>query len=154
MRDRIALALKEAAAAAAVSDDATRQCTLRLICAAILDREAVRERDDQRGTLDDAEVIEILVTMIRQREDSVRRYEESGRLELAEQERLEAEVIREFLPRPLSDDELHKAVATAIAETKAKSLRDLGIVMGALKTRYSGRMDVCKAGAEVRSALG
>ena len=121
MRDRIALALKEAAA----SDDATRQCTLRLICAAIQDREAVMARGDHAGALDDAEVIEIL-----------------------------AKMIREFMPRPLSDDELHQAVATAIAETKAKSLRDLGIVMGALKTRYSGRMDVCKAGAEVRNALG
>ncbi|MEC9433529.1 MAG: GatB/YqeY domain-containing protein [Pseudomonadota bacterium] len=150
MRDRIALALKEAAA----SDDATRQCTLRLICAAIQDREAVMARGDHAGALDDAEVIEILAKMIRQREDSVRRYEEAGRLELAEEERREAEVIREFMPRPLSDDELHQAVATAIAETKAKSLRDLGIVMGALKTRYSGRMDVCKAGAEVRNALG
>ena len=149
MRDRIALALKEAAA----PDDATRQCTLRLICAAIQDREAVRARGDQGGALDDAEVIEILAKMLRQREDSVRRYEESGRLELAEEERREAEVIREFMPRPLSDDELHKAVANAIAETKAKSLRDLGTVMGALKSRYSGRMDVCKAGAEVRNAL-
>ncbi len=150
MRDRIALALKEAAA----SDDATRQCTLRLICAAIQDREAVRARGDQGGALDDAEVIEILAKMLRQREDSVRRYEESGRLELAEEERREAEVIREFMPRPLSDDELHKAVANAIAETKAKSLRDLSVVMGTLKSRYPGRMDFCQVGAGVRSALG
>ena len=152
MRDRIAAALRQATE----SDDATRVCTLRLICAAIQDREAARAADDDSddGALGDAEVIEILSKMLTQREDSVRRYEESGRVDLAEQEAREAEVIREFMPRPLSDDEMRKAVADAIAETKASGLRDMGQVMSRLRRRYSGRMDVCKAGAEVRSALG
>ncbi len=151
MRDRIASALRDATA----TEDGTRLCTLRLINAAIHDRESARMRTgDASGQLDDAEVSAILAQMIRQREDSVRRYEESGQLDLAEQERREADVIREFLPRPLSDEELHRAVAAAIAETHAQSLRDMGVVMTRLKSRYSGRMDVCKAGAEVRSALG
>ena len=151
MRDRIMAALK----AAKSSGDGTRLSTLRLMCAAIRDREAARRSgDDGEAVLDDAEIQEILGKMIRQREDSIRRYEESGRLELAEEERAEAEVIREFLPRPLSDDEMRRAVREAIAETKASSLRDMGAVMKRLKTRFPGRMDVCKAGAEVRSALG
>lgn len=150
MRERIAAALRDAAA----SEDGTRLCTLRLINAAIQDREAARMRaNGGSGELDDAEVSAILAQMIRQREDSCRRYEESGQLDLAEQERREIEVVREFLPRPLSDEELHQAVAAAIAETHAQSLRDMGAVMSQLKSRYSGRMDVCKAGAEVRSAL-
>ncbi|SFJ12712.1 GatB/YqeY domain-containing protein [Albimonas pacifica] len=150
MRDRIIAALRDATEA----EDATRLSTLRLICAAIQDREAARAADEEAGgALDDAEVQEILVKMLRQREDSVRRYEESGRLDLAEEECREAEVIREFLPRPLSDDEMRAAIAAAIAETRASSLRDMGAVMTKLKRRYSGRMDVCKCGAEVRSAL-
>lgn len=150
MRDRIIAALRDANDA----EDATRLCTLRLICAAIQDREAARAAADEAGgELDDAEVQEILAKMLRQREDSVRRYEESGRLDLAEEEAREAEVIRGFLPRPLSDAEMAAAVAAAIAETKASSLRDMGAVMGKLKRRYAGRMDVCKAGAQVRSTL-
>ena len=150
MRDRIIAALRDATEA----EDATRLCTLRLICAAIQDREAARAADEAAGdALEDAEVQEILAKMLRQREDSVRRYEESGRLDLAEEETREAEVIRELLPRPLSDDEMRAAIAAAIAETRASSLRDMGAVMTKLKRRYPGRMDVCKCGAEVRSAL-
>ena len=150
MRDRIIAALRDATEA----EDATRLCTLRLICAAIQDREAARAADEAAGdALEDSEVQEILAKMLRQREDSVRRYEESGRLDLAEEETREAEVIREFLPRPLSDDEMRAAIAAAIAETRASSLRDLGAVTTKLKRRYPGRMDGCKCGAEVRSAL-
>ncbi|MFO7857046.1 MAG: GatB/YqeY domain-containing protein [Paracoccaceae bacterium] len=140
--------------AARAGQDAARLCTLRLMKAAIDDRErALRERDEEAASLGDAEITEILATMIRQREESVRGYEEAGRLELAEQERREADVIREFLPKPLSDDEARAAVAEAIATTKAASLRDMGAVMGRLKRRYAGRMDFCKAGAQIRSVL-
>lgn len=151
MRDRIFAALKEAKS----NGDPTRLCTLRLMVAAIEDREAARRGAEEAGAqLSDAEVNEILSKMIRQREDSIRRYEESGRLELAEQEGREAAVIREFLPEPMSDDEMRKAVRAAIEETNASSLRDMGQVMSRLKGRYPGRMDVGKAGAEVRRALG
>jgi uncharacterized protein YqeY len=151
MRDRIMTALD----AAKSSGDATRLCTLRLIRAAIQDRESARiGAEEGEAQLGEAEVAEILGKMIRQREDSIRRYEESGRLELAEQERREAGVIREFLPRPLTDEEMRKAVRDVISETNASSLRDMGTVMSRLKARFPGRMDVCKAGAEVRSALG
>ena len=150
MRNRIKAALAEALEA----EDPTRVATLRLICAAIKDRDmAARTADDGPDCMQDAALVEILGQMVRQREDSVRRYEESGRIEDARREMDEVEVIREFLPRPMSEEETKKAIDAAIAETKAESLRDLGAVMGALKSRYRGRMDFCRAGAEVRSHL-
>ncbi|MFT4794960.1 MAG: hypothetical protein ACJAVR_001975 [Paracoccaceae bacterium] len=151
MRDRIKAALEKAMGA----DDPTRVGTLRLICAAIRDRDiAARGADDGPDCIPEQELVQILTQMIRQRDESVRSYEEAGRLELAAREGDEIAIIREFLPRPLSEEERSRAISTAIAETKAKSLRDLSLVMGTLKSRYPGRMDFCQAGAEVRSALG
>lgn len=150
MRTRIKAALEDALE----SDDRTRVATLRLICAAIKDRDmAARGADDGPDCMAEPELVEILSQMIRQREDSVNRYEESGRIEDARREQDEIDVIREFLPRPLSAEETQAAINAAIAETKAKSMQDLGAVMGALKARYRGRMDFCKAGAEVRNHL-
>lgn len=151
MRERIAVALRDAVK----TNDETLICTLRLISAAIQDRDAALggTGDEGAATLSDAQVAEMLHTMIRQREASVRGYEESGRLDEAEQERREAEIIRNFLPRPLSESEVHGAVKEAIRETGASSLRDMGAVMTKLRRRYTGRMDFCKAGAEVRSVL-
>ena len=150
MRARIAKALAEAMKA----KDQTRISTLRLIRAAINDRDIAARGTEDGGDVSDAEIIGILGKMIKQREESARAYEEAGRLELAEREREEIKVIREFLPRPLSDEEVAKAVAAAIAETKASSIRDMGAVMGKLKQRYAGRMDFAKVGAEVRASLG
>ncbi|MGG7566662.1 GatB/YqeY domain-containing protein [Rhodovulum sp. DZ06] len=151
MRNRIKAALEDALE----SDDRTRVATLRLICAAIKDRDmAARGADDGPDCMTDPELVQILSQMISQREESAQRYEESGRIEDARREHEEIEVIREFLPRPLSEEEARKAISEAIAETKAKSIRDMGAVMGTLKSRYRGRMDFCKAGAEIRSALG
>ncbi|MEM6441396.1 MAG: GatB/YqeY domain-containing protein [Pseudomonadota bacterium] len=149
MRDRISAALREAQTAA----DETRLCTLRLICAALQDREAELKSRDQDARIDEAEASDILCTMVRQRENQIRAYEESGRLELAERERREAEVISEFLPPKLDEAAVRDAVAEAISTTKAHSIRDIHAVMGVLKTRYAGRMDFCKAGAEARAIL-
>lgn len=149
LRERISLALD----AARGSDDGTRLCTLRLMDAALRDREAARRARDEAGDLDEPEVAEVLCTMLRQRMTSVSGYEESGRLDLAEEERAEMEVIREFLPKPLSEKEVSEAVSGAIAEVGARSLADLAAVMAALKGRWAGRMDFCKAGAEVRDRL-
>lgn len=149
MRDRISAALREAKKA----EDDTRLCTLRLMCAALQDREAELKARDQDAEIDEVEASEILSTMIRQREDQIRDYEEAGRLELAERERREAEVIAEFLPSKLDDTAVRDAVTEAIAATKANSIRDIHAVMGELKTRYAGRMDFCKAGAEAKAIL-
>jgi uncharacterized protein YqeY len=151
MRDRIKAALDEAIGAS----DSIRLGTLRLICAAIRDRDiAARRADDGPDCMSDPDVAQILCHMVRQREDSICDYEEAGRLELAQRERDEIKVIQEFLPRPMSEEETRRAISAAIAETKAHSIRDMGVVMGALKSRYPGRMDFCRVGAEVRTALG
>lgn len=135
--------------------DALRLCTLRLINAAIKDTE-IAKRSSEEGAPDmcsDREVMAILGKMIKQRRESIRAYEEGGRLELAEQEQEEAEIISEFLPRPLSEDEESRAIEAAITETGAGTLRDMGKVMGLLKDRHAGRMDFTAVGREVRERL-
>jgi uncharacterized protein YqeY len=151
MRDRINAALKSAMKA----QDACRTSTLRLVMAAIKDREiAARDEEGPDPLDDDAAVLAVLSKMARQREESIRSYEEAGRLELAEREREELGVIREFLPKPMTQDEIDAAVAAAIAETDAHGLRDMGKVMGALKARHQGRMDFGLVGKQVKAALG
>ncbi|QDL92601.1 GatB/YqeY domain-containing protein [Paroceanicella profunda] len=151
MRERLTKAMKEAM----VSKDATRLSTIRLINAAIKDRDiAARTGDGSDNGVSDAEILGILGRMIKQRQESARLYEEGGRLELAEQERSEIAVIEEFLPRRLDDAEVEAAVKQAVAQTQAHSIRDMGKVMGILKSQYAGQMDFAKAGAAVRAALG
>ena len=150
MRERIAAALKDAMKA----QETMRVSTLRLVLAALKDRE-IAERDDEASERaeDEAEALGILSKMVRQREDSAQAYEEAGRLELAERERAEIEVIREFLPKPMSQEEIDGAVRDAIAETGADGLKDMGRVMGALKARHPGRMDFARVGKQVKAAL-
>lgn len=154
MPHRIAIALKEAMKA----QDATRVSTLRLVMAALRDREIAGRGDpawgeEGSGGQDEGALLAVLAKMLRQREDSVRSYEEAGRLDLAAREQAEMAVIREFMPRPMTEAEVEAAVAEAVAETDAHGLRDMGRVMGALKARYQGRMDFAKAGAAVKAAL-
>ncbi|WP_212524419.1 GatB/YqeY domain-containing protein [Actibacterium sp. MT2.3-13A] len=150
MRTRIAEALK----AAMKNKDADRLSTLRLINAAIKDKDiALRGEGGEDGvTCDD--VLQILGRMVKQRQESARAYEEGGRLELAEKERAEIAVIEEFLPRQLDEDEVEAAIAGAIAEVGADSIRDMGKVMGALKAKYTGRMDFGAVGPKVKDRLG
>lgn len=153
MKARVAAALKDAMRAR----DDVRLSTLRLINAAIKDRDiAARGSTDGEGSAEgvsDAEVLEILAKMIKQRQESIRAYEEGGRLELAEQERAEVAVIEEFLPRQLGEDEVEAAIGDAIDQTGAESLRDMGKVMAALKARYTGRMDFSTVGPAVKARL-
>jgi len=149
MRDQINAALKDAMK----SRDATRTATLRLMLAAMKEREIALRDTDGDAELDDAACMQILTKMIKQREESARIYEEGGRLELAERERAEIEVIRGFLPKPLSADETAAAVKAVIDELQAESIKDMGKVMGALKERHAGQMDFSKVGALVKDAL-
>jgi uncharacterized protein YqeY len=151
LRDRIAAELK----AAMKNREETRLATLRLINAALKDREiALRGAGEEGGAgLTDEEVRAILAKMVKQRQESARAYEEGGRLDLAERERDEIAVIEEFLPRQLSDEEIRRAVEEAITETDAKSIRDMGRVMGALKKRYTGQMDFGRVGGMVKERL-
>ncbi|MFQ5346357.1 MAG: GatB/YqeY domain-containing protein [Rhodothalassiaceae bacterium] len=149
LREKLNQALKEAMKA----QDKRRISTIRLILAAIKDRDIARRTEtDCRD--DDVIISEILARMIRQRQDSIKAYEEGGRLELAEQEREEIAIIESFLPRQLSDAEIDVACDEAIAECKAESLRDIGRCMAHLKARYAGRMDFSKASRRIRERLG
>ncbi|MCB1362957.1 MAG: GatB/YqeY domain-containing protein, partial [Rhodobacteraceae bacterium] len=128
--------------------------TLRLITAAIKDQDIARRGADSEGDLSDADIRGILARMIKQRQESVRAYEEGGRLDLAERETREIGVIAEFLPRQLNDEEVARAVDKAIAETGASSIRDMGRIMGLLKERHAGQMDFGAVGPMVKDRLG
>jgi uncharacterized protein YqeY len=91
--------------------------------------------------------------MVKQRQESARAYEEGGRLELAEKERAEIVIVEEFLPRQLSEQEVEKAIAEAITASGANSIRDMGKVMGVLKSKYTGQLDFGKVGGMVKAQL-
>jgi hypothetical protein len=151
MRDKINAALKDAMR----SKEADRLSTLRLINAAIKDKDiALRGTTDEEGGVSNDDVLGIMGRMVKQRQESARAYEEGGRLELAEKELSEIKIIEEFLPKQLSETEAEAAVDAAIAEVGAASIRDMGKVMGALKAKYTGRMDFGKAGPMVKGRLG
>jgi uncharacterized protein YqeY len=149
LRTRISDALKQA-----MKDKAAdRLSTLRLINAAIKDKDiAARATGNDDGVAED-EVLAILGKMAKQRLESARAYEEGGRLDLAENERSEILVIEEFLPRQLTPEETSAAVDTAIAQIGADSIRDMGKVIGALKSKYTGQMDFGKVGPMVKDRL-
>lgn len=148
MREAIQTALKEAEK----SQDKTRVCTLRLIKAAVKDRDSA-SRSSGKDPVSEADIAEILMKMIKQREESAKSYEESGRLELAEQERKESAVISEFLPEQLCEDSVKQACAEIVENTGAEGLRDMGKCMNALKSQYPGQMDFTKASGIVKNML-
>ena len=149
LRSRITAEMKRA-----MKDKAAeRLSTIRLINAAIKDRDiAVRAEGNYNG-VDNAEVLAILDKMVRQRQESARTYEEASRLDLSERELSEIAVIEEFLPRKLSSNEVAAAVTIAIAEVGAASIRDMGRVMALLKSQYVGQMDFGKVGPIVKDKL-
>jgi uncharacterized protein YqeY len=149
MRETITAALKTATKA----QDKRRVSTLRLISAAIKDRD-IAARTAGKGEATDAELLELFAKMIKQREESEKIYRDAGRAELAQQEAEEIAIIREFLPKQLSEADMQKAIAEAIAEAGASSVKDMGKVMAALKSRYAGQMDFAKASALVKAKLG
>ena len=150
LRDQLSTSLKEAMKA----KDAIRLMTLRLINAAIKDRDIDARSGGNELGVSDGDLLIILSKMVKQRQESARAYEEGGRLELAEKELLEITVIEEFLPRQLTSDETEKAIAFAITECGANSIRDMGKVMGILKEKYTGQLDFGKVGGAVKSQLG
>ena len=149
LRDRLQTALKEAMKA----KEADRLSTLRLINAAIKDREIAIRGEAEAGEVGEAEILQIMGKMVKQRQESARAYEEGGRLELAEKELAEIAVISEFLPRQLSSDEVAAAIRDAIAEAGASSIRDMGKVMAVLKGKYTGQMDFGAVGPTVKDML-
>ena len=150
MRERVDSALKQAMKDKA----AARLSTLRLINAAIKDRDIAARGEGCDEGVGDAEVMAILGKMVKQRQESARVYEEGGRLDLSERELAEITVIEEFLPRQLTEEEVDAAIAAAIAAVGANSIRDMGKVMGELKARYTGQMDFGAVGAAIKTRLG
>ncbi|WP_295316307.1 GatB/YqeY domain-containing protein [Roseobacter sp.] len=149
LRTKISAALKQA-----MKDKAAdRLSTLRLINAAIKDKDIAARAEGNEDGVGDPEVLAILGKMSKQRTESARAYEEGGRLDLADRERSEIDVIEEFLPRQLSEEESEQAVSEAIDETGADSIRDMGRVMAVLKDKYTGQMDFGKAGPLVKDRL-
>ena len=149
LRERLQIALKEAMKAKA----AERLSTLRLINAAIKDREIAGRGEAGEQEVGDPEILAIMGKMVKQRQESARAYEEGGRLELAAKELNEIGVIEEFLPRQLSADEVEAAVKAAIAEAGASSIRDMGRVMAVLKGKHTGQVDFGAVGPKVKDLL-
>ncbi len=146
LRDEINHALKEAMKAG----QTRRVSTLRLVNAEIVKRETSAA---ERRTLTDAEILDVLGKMVKQRQESLEIYEKAGRADLAAQEREEIEIISAYLPRQLSDREAGEAISALIKELEAATLKDMGRTMAALKERFAGRMDFAKAGALVKKLL-
>src|SRR5271169_4514530 len=130
---------------------ALRVSTLRLINAAILQKET---SGAERLKLSDAEIVEVMGKMIKQRQESLEIYEKAGRAELAAQEREEIEIISAYLPKQMSDIEAGEAISALIKELEAATIKDMGRTMAALKQRFAGQMDFGKAGALVKKLLG
>jgi uncharacterized protein YqeY len=147
LRDDINSALKEAMKAG----QARRVSTLRLINAAILQRET---SGAERSTLSDAEILDVMGKMIKQRQESLDIYQKAGRAELAAQEREEIEIISAYLPKQMSDLEAAHAISALIKSIEAETLKDMGRTMTALKQRFAGQMDFSKASAMVKKLLG
>jgi uncharacterized protein YqeY len=148
MRDTISAALT----AATKAQDKRRVSTLRLVSAAIKDRD-IAARTAGKTEATDAELLDLLAKMIKQREESEKIYADAGRGELAKQEAEEIAIIREYLPKQLSDKDMEKAIADAIAQSGAASIKDMGKVMAELKANYAGQMDFAKASALVKAKL-
>ena len=144
--------ISQALTTALKAQDKRRMSTLRLILAAVKDRD-IANRTAGKDPVGDEELLGILGKMIKQREASARIYEEGSRLELAEAEREEITIISEFLPQQMTEAEVKQACADVIAEIGAQGLRDMGKCMAVLKERYAGKMDFTKASAIVKSLL-
>ena len=149
LREQINDSLKEAMKA----KDQKRVGTLRLVNAALKDRDIAARTETSRELLGDDEILSLLAKMIKQREDSIVAYEAGKRPELAAAERAEIAIIREFMPKQMSGDEAKAAIQKVIADVGAASIKDMGKVMAALKERFAGQMDFGKASAMVKDAL-
>lgn len=146
-REEFTAALKDAMKA----KDEVTVGTLRLVLAALKDKDIAARTDGK--TMGEPEILSMLQGMIKQRQESADTYQKAGRPELAARENAEIAVIQRFMPAQLGDDEIRTLIARLIAETGAAGIKDMGKVMGALKSGYAGQLDMAKAGAVVRERL-
>lgn len=148
MRERFTQDMKDAMKAG----DKRRLSTVRLVQAALKDKD-IEARGAGRGQASDEDILGLLQKMIKQRQESAGIYEDAGRAELAAQEREEAAIIAAYLPQQMDEAEMRAAITAAIAETGASSVKDMGKVIGALRGRYAGQMDLGKASSLVKEML-
>jgi uncharacterized protein YqeY len=149
LRAQLTDAMKEAMKA----KDTKRLATVRLMLAALKDRDIAARSETSRDLLGDDEILTLLAKMIKQREESAAAYDAGNRPELAAGEREEIAIIRGFMPAQMDDGAMRDAVQKIIAETNAASIKDMGKVMALLKERYAGQMDFSKASAATKDAL-
>ena len=150
LRERLTNGVKDAMK----SGEKERLQTLRLVNAALKERDIVARTEGRGDQVGEEEILALLGKMVKQRVESAKVSEEGGRIELAEKERAEIVILEDYLPKQLDEAETEAAIKTAIAETGAESLRDMGKVMGALKAKYTGQLDFGKVGALVKGQLG
>jgi uncharacterized protein YqeY len=149
LRAQLTDAMKEAMKA----KDAKRLATVRLILAALKDRDIAARTETSKDLVGDDDILTLLAKMIKQREESATVYRQGGRPELAENEESEIAVIRTFMPKQMDEGEMKAALQAVIAETGAASIKDMGKVMAVLKERFAGQMDFGKASAATKDAL-
>lgn len=149
MRDKINVALKDAMK----TRDEHRTSTLRLILAAIKERDIEARAEDRCEGATNDEILAILQKMVKQRLESSQTYEEAGRLDLAEQEREEMDIIQDFLPRQLSDTEVRGACEQIVQDVGATGLKDMRKCLCTLKEQYPGQIDFSKASTIVKTLL-
>lgn len=149
LRDRIKAELK----AAMKAREQRKTATLRLISAALKDRDIAARGKGVRDGIDETQILGMLQTMVKQREESIGQYEQGGRLEMVEQEREEIAIITGFLPPRLDEAAMEDVIGSVMAELGAESIKDMGRTMAALRERYAGQMDFGKASAVVKSRL-
>ena len=145
--------MSEALKDALKSKDQVRTSTVRLILAAVKDRDITLRGTGKAECIADEEILNLLQTMVRQRTESIELFEKGGRQELADRERAEIDVIHSFMPPQLDDEAIAEATKIVIMELHAEGLKDMGKVMGMLKSKYAGRMDFGKASAVVKKIL-
>ncbi len=146
--------LNESLKEAMKAKDGCATSTIRLILAAIKDRDIAARTQGAGEKISDEQILEVLQKMVRQRKESIEMYAKGGREDLVDRESHEIEVVEGFLPKPLSEAESQEAVAGVIGELGASSIKEMGQVMGELKRRYAGRMDFSKASTLVKDTLG
>jgi len=145
--------ISDATKTAMKEKDKLRVSTLRLVSAAVKDRDIAARAEDRCEGIDESEILSLLSKMVKQRKESAQTYEDNGRPELAEREREEIKIIQDFMPKPLSEEEMKTIIAGLVEGSGATGLKDMGKIMGQLKSGYAGRIDMGKAGAVVKEHL-
>ncbi len=148
LRDSLTQAMKDAMK----SGDKARLSTVRMVLAAIKDKD-IEQRGIGKDPLNADEILATLQKMVKQRQDSAKMYIDGGRQELADIENAEIAIIQSFMPAQMSDEEAQAAVKAVVVELGATSMKDMGGVMASLRAKYAGRMDFGKASGWIKAAL-